>query len=219
MEARFWLDRWARNQIGFHREHYNPLLVNHWPRLDLPPGSPVFVPMCGKSLDMRWLVAEGYPIRGIELSHIAIEAFYEDAGEGFETESVGQLVRYRSPSAELLCGDYFELTAPDLADVAGVFDRGALVAMPEALRRRYADHMQRVLPVGVRMLLITLEYDQRLVSGPPFSVLPEEVERLYGERCRVECIVSESTDEVPPHFREQGVARMVETAYCLTKLD
>ena len=217
MDAKFWLERWSRNQIGFHQPQYNRWMVDFWPKLGVPPGAGVFVPMCGKSLDMRWLAGQGHPVCGIELSDIAIKTYFDEAHESYETVVDDALIHYQGPTTEILCGDFFELTARHLTGVRGVFDRGALVAMPPAVRRRYADHLQRVLPDGVQILLITLEYDQKLVAGPPFSVLPEEVESLYGERCHIETLESEMTEEVPPHFQAQGVRRAVETVYRLFK--
>ena len=217
MELKFWRERWKGNQIGFHQPEYNPWLVKYWDRLGVPDGSSVFVPMCGKSLDMRWLVKKGHPVRGIELIDLAIEAYFEEAGEPYERATADKLVKYQGPNTAILCGDFFELTAADLVGVSSVFDRGALVALPANVRGRYVDHLLRVIPEQTRILLVTLEYDQNLVAGPPFSVLPEELVVHYEERCSIEPLESKPTDLLPPKFAVQGVARAVEAAYQIVK--
>lgn len=217
MDLKFWRDRWQSNQIGFHQSEYNRWLVKYWPRLDVPDGSTVFVPMCGKSLDMRWLVSCGHRVRGIELVDLAIEAYFEEGSEPYERETDGRLTKFRGPSTTILCGDFFDLTAADLAGTSAVFDRGALVALSPNMRRRYVDHLLRVVPDGTQILLVTLEYDQHLVAGPPFSVLPEEVTAHFEERCSIQPLESECTSELPPKFAAQGVERAVEAVYHIVK--
>ena len=162
---------------------------------------------------MRWLEKQGHLIRGIDLAEIALEAYFEEGNEAFERTSRGLLTRYEGLNSILFCGDFFELTAVDLSGVVAAFDRGALVSLAPGDRSNYADHMLRVLPEESQILLVTLEYDQHLVCGPPFSVLPEEVFTLYEGRCSVETLESAPTDLVPPHFQAQGVGSAVECVY------
>jgi thiopurine S-methyltransferase len=86
------------------------------------------------------------------------------------------------------------------------------------MRRRYVDHLLRVVPDGCRMLLLTFEYDQNVVAGPPHCVLPEEVNEHYSERCEIKQLDSIVTSALPPHFIEQGVAQVAEGVYLITKL-
>lgn len=215
MDHRAWLDRWKTNRIGFHQPRPNPWLVRHWSAVAA--AGRVFVPLCGKSLDMRYLETLGHPVVGIELAQLAVDAYFEEGGEAVRPVPHDGLQRYDGALTTLYCGDYFELTANELEGVDAVFDRGALVALPPTARRRYCDHLLRIVPSGTRMLLITIEYDQPLVAGPPFCVLPEEVHQHYGRRCHIETLSRAGTDEVPPHFAEQGVHRATEAAYLLTK--
>ena len=218
MERKFWLERWLKNQIGFHQPEYNRHLQTYWPGLGIEKGSRVFIPLCGKSLDMRWLESQGHSVCGVEISKVAIEAYFESHNEDYRRTVVGDFTLYSGLNSEIYCGDFFELTARELQGVAGVYDRGALIALPQDMRVRYIDHLLRVLPEGTRMLLLTLEYDQNLVAGPPFSVYPEEIEALYGDRCNIERLHTDVTDQVPPHFAAQGVNRVGEAAYRITKL-
>lgn len=219
MRAKFWLDLWQKNQIAFHRADHNPLLVEFWGALDLPPDAPIFVPMCGKSLDMRWLEAAGHPVVGVELAQIAAETYFAEAGESPQQSVVDRFCCYSGLGTTIYQGDFFDLTAPLIEGVQGLFDRGALVALPPDMRFRYVDHLLRIIPDGTRILLITFEYDQHLVAGPPHAVLPDEVDALYGTRCSVKLLESIVTSALPGHFIDQGVPQAVESVYLITKLD
>lgn len=219
MRAKFWLDLWQRDEIPFHRAEHNNLLVEFWPHLNLPAGVPVFVPMCGKSLDMRWLADAGHPVVGVEISSIAVESYFAESQESYEAFSADRFVQYRSPSTSIYQGDFFDLTSPVLEGIQGLFDRGALVALPADMRFRYVDHLLRIVPEQTKILLITLEYDQSLVTGPPHAIMPDEVERLFGGRCEIELLESVVTSALPPRFEQQGVARAAESVYLITKVD
>ncbi len=217
MDYDFWRDRWRSNEIGFHQPDYNPWLVKYWPGLGLADGARVFVPLCGKSLDMRWLVAQGHQVQGIELIEAAIEGFFAELGEPYERKWLDRFARYRGRNIELWCGDFFQLTAADLQAPAAVFDRAALVALPEKQRYHYADHLLRIIPDGAQILLLTLEYPQERVAGPPFSVSAEEVTIHFEERCAVERLQARPTDVLPPKFKARGVDEAVESVYRITK--
>ena len=216
MKPKFWLERWQANQIGFHQVEHNPLLMEFWPYLGLTPEQRVFVPLCGKSLDMRWLEAQGHPVTGVELAQIAIDGYFENEPE-VTTSVVDRFVVHEGRHTQILQGDFFDLTSQLLAGVAGVFDRGALVALPKDMRFRYVDHMLRILPDGCRILLLTLEYDQAQVSGPPHAVEQAEVEALFGLRCEVDLLDTFVTTTLPPHFQNQGVSQAAESVYLITK--
>jgi thiopurine S-methyltransferase len=218
MDRKYWIERWTHGQIGFHQPEYNRFLVRHWPELGLAPGGKAFLPMCGKTQDLRWLAEQGYDVLGVEFSPIAIEAFFADCGVDFERKSGTNLPCYSSGCTHIYCGDFFELTADELAGTTGVFDRAALVALPPAMRARYADHLLRIIPANAEILLVTCEFDQNLVAGPPFAVYDDEVEALYGERCRITPLACEVTENVPPHFEVQGVSCLGERAYRIQKI-
>lgn len=217
MDREFWLERWRLNQIGFHQADYNARLQRFWPSLALPSDSQVFVPMCGKTRDMLWLAGVGHSVVGVELAPVAVEAFFADAALPYTTHAHGALTLYASERIRIFCGDLFALTAQDLARTAGVFDRGALVALPAPLRARYVEHMLDVLPVGTAILLLTIEYEQAQVTGPPFAVLPEEVAARYGARCSIDCLETAEVSAVPPHFAQAGVESARESSYHIVK--
>jgi thiopurine S-methyltransferase len=213
MDANFWLERWRLNQIGFHQADFNARLIRHWPALNVPKGGTVFVPLCGKSRDMLWFAQAGYRVLGVELASAAIEAFFQDAGAPYVYRQQSPLSWYEGTGIRIGCGNFFDLTTADLAETNAVFDRGALVALPPDMRRRYVDHLLAVLPQRAEILLLTLEYDQTRVGGPPFSVQRVEVESLYGGRCSVTRLEAATTDQVPPHFSAQGIKTTGESTY------
>lgn len=216
MEEEFWLDRWKRQETGFHQQEVNPTLREHWPGLGVAADTPVFVPLCGKSGDMTWLRAHGHPVVGVELSPLAAAAYFEEHGLAPERHRSGSFEVMEAGGVRILCGNFFDLTADELAGVTAVYDRAALVALPPDLRARYAAHMAAILPAGTRMLLVTLEYRQEEMQGPPFSVPAEEVDRLYGTFGRVEALGRTSVLSREPRFAERGVTALHECAFRMT---
>lgn len=186
MHPEFWHQRWQENRVGFHQAAPTPLLLKHWPSLGIAPGAQVFVPLAGKSQDMAWLAAQGHRVLGVELSRLAVEQFFAEHGLQPDIETSRYGTHFRAGGIELVCGDAFALDAALLADCGAVFDRAALIALPPALRQRYAGELYARLPAGCRGLLITLEYPQDERAGPPFSVPEDEVRSLYGRDWQVE---------------------------------
>ena len=217
MDKAFWLERWRTNQIGFHQADFNARLIRHWPSLGVRRGARVFVPLCGKTRDMLWLAQQGYVVLGIELSATAIEAFFAEAGAPYERRQAGAFESFETDRIGILRGDFFELGPLDLSEVAAVFDRAALVALPSDMRRRYAEHLLTILPLGAQILLLAIEYEQRLASGPPFAVHPDEVAALFGARCAVELLERTPAEEMPPRFQAHGIREAGESTYRIIK--
>ena len=180
MTPDFWKGRWETNQIGFHEGKPNALLTDLWPTLHIPQGARVFVPLCGKSLDMAWLAGEGHAVVGVELSEIAVRDFFAESGVTPSRETRDGFDISRAGSIEIWCGDFFALKPHHLAGIGAAYDRASLIAMPPELRPAYATKMLELVPRAAPMLLITLAYDQSEMTGPPFSVPIDEVESLYG---------------------------------------
>lgn len=219
MDASFWHERWQRNEIGFHQARPHAALDRLWGRLGLPRGSRVFVPLAGKSLDMLWLAAAGHRVVGIELSPIAVRDFFAEHGLEPWVERHGALTLHRAGDVELWCGDVFALTAATLGPVAGAFDRAALVALPPVMRERYAAQLSRLLPPGARTLLVTMEYDQRQMSGPPHAVLEDEVRALFGSSHAITLLGRDSALADAPKFAQRGVTALAEGFYLLERRD
>jgi thiopurine S-methyltransferase len=179
MDEQFWRRKWELNEIAFHQGEANPLLVAYFQALALGEGGRVFLPLCGKSLDIHWLLSSGYRVAGAELSLLAIEQLFAELGVTPEVTAVGPMSRYSAPGIDIFVGDIFNLSRGMLGPVDAVYDRAALVALPEAMRNRYAAHLMEITD-GAPQLLIAFDYDQSLIDGPPFSVDRVEVRRHYA---------------------------------------
>jgi thiopurine S-methyltransferase len=203
MDASFWHERWGTNDIAFHKNEANPLLVRHFDALSLPKGSRVFVPLCGKTLDIPWLLSKSYRVAGAELSKIAIEQLFMELGVEPTVSRVGEIDHYSAADIDIFVGDIFHLSGKVLGHVDAVYDRAALVALPEELRKRYTAHLTAMTDKAPQ-LLICYEYDQSLMEGPPFSVNNDEVNKHY--RGRYELTLLESTD-VPGGLKGRCAAK------------
>lgn len=214
MDPDFWRQRWRENQIGFHQSAPTPLLVEHWPSLDVPSGAKVFVPLAGKSRDMVWFAAQGYRVLGVELSELAVRQFFDDCGLQPQVETTRCGTHFRAGGIELICGDAFALDEAALRDCAAVFDRAALIALPPRMRQRYASGLYGKLPAGCRGLLVALEYPQAERDGPPFSVPESEVRALFALDWDIQLLEQRRIAPEHPGF-VAGVSRLDTAAYAL----
>jgi thiopurine S-methyltransferase len=215
MHPSFWHEKWEANQIGFHQDRVMPLLEKHWPALSLPEGNQVFVPLAGKSLDMPWLAAQGHRVLGAELSPVAVQQFFAEHDLQPQVHESRYGVHHVAGNIELICGDVFALDAQALADCAAVYDRAALIALPEPMRQRYATQVYGHLPAHCQGLLITLEYPQAQKAGPPFSVVPAEVDALFAGQWQVDALERREILSYEPRFAAAGVASLETAVYRL----
>ncbi|WAC25536.1 thiopurine S-methyltransferase [Ancylobacter sp. SL191] len=205
MNEEFWHGRWHNNQIGFHESEPNPLLLKHFRALDVAEDGRVFVPLCGKSHDIGWLMAQGHPVVGAELSRLAVEALFHQLGLTPAITPLGPLERFEAAGLTVFVGNLFDLDRHALGIVDAIYDRAALVALPDHMRAGYAAHLIH-LTHAAPQLLITFEYDPSLAIGPPFSVDAHEVRRHYGATYRlVEAAREPTKGGVKGHPAHDGV--------------
>lgn len=215
MEPEFWHQRWQQNQIGFHQGEVNPYLRKYWHELGVSAPARVLVPLCGKSLDLLWLLDQGYRVEGVELSELAVRAFFDEQGLTPQVTSLGDFQVWECGNLRLWCGDLFNLTASLLGPIDAVYDRAALIALPAPMRQRYVQHIQ-TLAGTVPHLLIALDYPQQQMDGPPFSVAQAEVEALFAERYAG--TQAQACDDVlseTPRMQQRGLAHLNECVYLL----
>ena len=218
MQPQFWLDRWRTGQIAFHQSSVDRSLRHYWPALGVGAGSRVFAPLCGKSLDLLWLRDQGLEVMGVELAAAAVEAFFLENGVPARRRAGVPFDAYDAPGLRLLCGDFFAVTPALLDRVDAVYDRAALISWAPALRSGYVGHLATLMSPGARMLLITLEYRESQMAGPPFAVPAEEVTRLYARQFE---ILEIGRQDILPHearFRAKGLTELFEVCYQLVRL-
>lgn len=186
MNPEFWQARWQEKRIGFNQSDVNPLLIKYFADLNLPIGNRVFVPLCGKSIDMVWLAAQGYDVVGIELVESAVQEFFNEQNIAYtitEHDKHPNIKYYQGQLLEqtitLWVADIFALNSDDIGHVDAVYDRAALIAMPAELRTQYSQQVIN-LSQNATQLLLTLHYDQNERAGPPFSISQEQVQQYYG---------------------------------------
>jgi thiopurine S-methyltransferase len=189
MDASFWHQRWEKNEIAWHKSKANPLLVQHFKELSLAKGSRIFVPLCGKTLDISWLLSHGYRIAGAELSKSAIEQLFTELGVQPKISEVGKVEQWSATNLDIFVGDIFALSTRILGQVDGIYDRAALVAFPEDMRNCYTPHLMEMTEKAPQ-LLICYDYDQRCMDGPPFAISNEEVKRHYASTYHVTLLSS-----------------------------
>lgn len=217
MHEDFWQARWARDEIGFHLDEVNPYLLRYWSQLSAAPGERVLVPLCGKTLDLRWLAAQGLQVLGVELSRKAIEDFFAEQGLQPQIEEQGAFVRFRVDAIELWCGDFFALTAADVEQCHLFYDRAALIALPLEMRQRYAAHLQAILPQACRGLLVTLDYPQEQMNGPPFAVPAEQVQAFYDDCWDVRLLARDDVLGENWRFLQRGLTRLEELVFTVRR--
>lgn len=179
MHLDFWHERWARNEIGFHEGTPNEQLQRHFHKLQLAANSWVFVPMCGKTNDIGWLLEQGYRVKGAELNEGAVLELFAHLGLTPTLTEHGSLKRYSAAALEIYCGDIFALDQALLGHIDAVYDRAAIIALPDAMRQRYSQLLIDITEQAPQ-LLICYEFDKQKRQGPPFSVEHDELQTLYG---------------------------------------
>ena len=209
MDPTFWHDRWAANETGFHQADANPHLVQHLAQLALPQSARVFVPLCGKTLDIAWLLSQGFRVVAAELSRTAIEQLFAGLACTPQIESVGNLEHFSFDQLDLYVGNIFDLTADLLGPTGAVYDRAALVALPPEMRTKYTQHLMSITSRAPQ-LLISFEYDQTVMEGPPFSVTAEEIRRHYATDYEITPL---TTTDVPGGLK--GKCPATETVWML----
>jgi thiopurine S-methyltransferase len=192
-----WRNSWRRNEIAFHQDDGNSLLRRFWPAMALPLDATILVPLCGKSRDLLWLAEQGHAVMGVELSPIAISAFFNECGLTPKRTREGRFTVWRSGRIAIFGGDFFDLAARHVADVALVYDRTSLTALPAERRRDYAKHMIRILPDGSPTLLLTTESPEGDIAPPPYRI-DDEVSALYAATYDIALLHGEEVFEDDP---------------------
>ncbi len=217
MDREYWLDRWVENRTGFHRAGVNPLLEQFWPQVAPSPAGRVLVPLCGKSVDLRWLADRGHEVVGVDLSPLAARAFSSEQDTVFAESPEPPFTVYRGNRITFYVGDLLDFT-PGTGGRFGLFyDRAALIALPPAMRPGYARQLLSLMEAGARGLLISLEYDTSSMDGPPFSVSEDEVRTLFA-KFQVDRLLQYDCLDDEPRFKDRGVRWMKEAVYRLSLL-
>jgi len=216
MQAQFWLNKWQNNEIGFHLPAPHPWLVALWPQM-MPSSESqtVFVPLCGKTFDLDFFLAKGYHVIANELSEQAVQAVFERLHLAPITSTWAGGTCYSAEQLTIYAGDFFQLTAERLNDVDWIYDRAAIIALPESMRAQYAKHIMALCP-DAQQCVITLDYDQSIMNGPPFAVSGNEISQHYQTHFDITLLKEGNIIEHEPRFAQNGLAELFQRVYQLT---
>lgn len=217
MDPEFWHSRWQERRIGFHQDRPTPFMVRYWSSVGIAPGTRVFVPLCGKSLDMGWLASQGLEVLGVELSETAVREFFDEHGLEPAVQATSNGLHFRAGTIEIVCGDAFALDPALLEGCGAVLDRAALIALPADMRRRYVDTLHARLPRGCRGLVVTLEYPPHEKAGPPFPVDAAEIDALFARDWNVRLLERRDILDLQPGFVAEGVSSLHAAVYRLER--
>ena len=217
MQPEFWRDRWRTGQIGFHQSAVDRYLREYWPALRIT--GRVLVPLCGKSLDLLWLLTQGHEVAGVELSAVALESFCMENGVPARRRTIQNFDVYEAANLALYGGDFFALARDELGPVTAVYDRAALISWSPELRAPYVQHLSALTDGGTQTLLITMEFARSQIVGPPFSVSADDVERLYGQDHEIQLLERQDVLAHEPRLQARGLTELHEVCYRLTRRD
>jgi len=187
MNNEHWLERWEEKNIGFHEESINSLLIKHFKTLNLSRNSRVFVPLCGKTTDISWLLMLGHDIVGVELSEIAVKELFEELHILPKISKLNNIIHYHTTGIDIFVGDIFDIDASMVGKIDAIYDRAALVALPKEVRIKYTQHL-RELSNNAPQILFCCEYDQNLMKPTPFSIEQEEIEEHYKSHYKIKLL-------------------------------
>ena len=213
MQAEFWLKKWELGETGFDQRTVNEILESCWPAVEAPADATVLVPLCGKSLDMRWLAEQGHAIVGVELSAVACQAFFDTIERVPRVSTARSLRAWIAEPYRILQGDFMIATTADIGAVSFFYDRAALVAMPPDMQPGYTRHLLSLVPSGATGLVNCLEYPPEEMQGPPFSIGETRLRELLGAKCRLRRLLSREIETKGTALEGRGLDTVTETAY------
>lgn len=173
---------------GFHRDSVNQDLVKFYDKLIVKEASRVFVPLCGKSLDIPWLAEKGHDVVGNEFSDIAVKQIFTENNLEFTVEETKDFSIYKAVDKKITIyrGDFFKLSKDLIGDFDAIWDRASFVAINVDKRLEYTDLMFSLMKPSTNYLLETVSYDGTRYAGPPHYVTESSLDETFGRKLTME---------------------------------
>ncbi|MCB0272149.1 MAG: hypothetical protein KDD46_03965 [Bdellovibrionales bacterium] len=172
----YWKKRWLSGDIGWHQNEVHPLLVKYYDAYSLRNENHFFFPLCGKTLDVDWILQKGHQVTCVEISEIAIEEIAKRLHIHWQMRTENNFTVYQHDKLTIYKGDYFDCVNLDIPPIDVVFDRGAFVAIDPKKREKYANIYKKLHPK--KMFLVLYRYDLNASTSPPFAFEEGEIEKL-----------------------------------------
>lgn len=217
MDKDFWLQKWQNDDTGFHQNKVMPLLQKYWSKLEVLAPAKILVPLAGKTLDTLWFSQQDYEVYAIELSSLAIEQFFDEHKLNPIITKNGQFTTYKSGNIIYICGDIFALEADFFHMFQACYDRAALIALPDDMRRQYVQHVYGNLPTNCKTMLLTIDYKQSEMQGPPFAISNDAVNKLFADSHSIVTLDHRDILKGEPKFKERGLSSMFTNVYLINK--
>lgn len=218
MDENYWLEKWRKLDVKFDQSNVNPWLLKYKEVFGDLTNRNILVPLCGKSIDMTWFHQQGAQVIGVELSSRATQAFFDDSKLSYKKISQPPFQLYQHDGIKIICGDFFSLEKKHVGEIDIVYDRGALIALPDDKRKEYVKKMTALLKPDCKIFLITLEYHiDSPPERPPFSVTPEEIDNLYANNFEIKLVNQEELTSIAPHLKKRGISVIQHRVYFMVK--
>ena len=191
-----------------HMPEINPFLQEYFQLLDdgKLKGKRIFVPFCGKSLDMKWFYEKGMSVVGVEVSELPAREFFSGNNLEYEVEHSTtvphcKIYRHDDRLCIYLC-DIFNLDSKLLGGRFDyLWDRGALVAVIHEERELYWNFISSILADNAQGFIELNEFDSTQHTGPPYDFSKDCLARLLGDKYSFKQICIRKEDEMPEFYR------------------
>lgn len=185
-QKEFWSSRWKTGDTPWQTQGIHRLLDQHQELvLAGKQNARVFIPLCGKAHELLWFYGRAHNVIGVEYIERSASEFFTDNGLPCEETTCHELkckvFRTLDHRLQIFVCSIFEFNRDCAGTMDIVWDRGALVAVNDDERPRYASVIKSLLSPGFSYGLCTVVYDDPSFKGFPRSVPDDEVVKLFGD--------------------------------------
>lgn len=184
-EKKSWIHKWEvifKDTPPWQLNGVNSYLEKHFKHFENANCKTVFVPLCGKTVDLIYFSKNKIDVVGVELSSYSIELFFQENNLKFTKEEKDDFIIYKKVKEEdegtitIYCGDIFKL---NIDPVDSIFDRASLYALGPEIREKYVEKILSLLkPNGIWFGLIY--YLEGKTKGPPFSISVDQIKKYFN---------------------------------------
>lgn len=217
MNKKNWLEKWKKKETKFDQMQVNPYLIKYEKIFESLEGKKIFIPLCGKSIDILWFLTHGAEVIGVEFSEVAIETFLSENNLIYKKVDKHPFIFYHADSLKFICGDLFQLEKNDVGEFDWIYDRASLIALDDMARVQYANKIFQLSSNQSKMFLITLSYGTTTLEPPPYSVTDEEVYSLFSKNFQIATLSKNENMDIMPHLIQAGFPNLNDRVYLLTQ--